>query len=104
MLGIEVESMKALAIGVIVVLVVIAAIAVKVIVNGTVRLLTVALVVAAGVLVWSQRQALQDCAEDVKDEALLATDGEQQEPPRCRFLGFEVTVDLPELDVPGQEE
>ncbi len=88
--------MTSIAAGIVVVLALLAVVAVKVLVNGTTRLVSLAVLVGLGVAVWTQRQALQDCAAEVRSEADLAVTGGTDARATCTFFGIEVTVDLPD--------
>lgn len=52
------------------------------------KVVVVVLLAGAAVLVWSQRAALQDCADEVRTET-LDDDGVE---PTCTFFGRDVTV------------
>lgn len=96
MLGVEAETVQALAVGVLGALAVLAVVAVKVIVSGTMRLVALLVLVGLGVAVWTQRQALQDCADEVQAEGALALAGDARSEATCTFFGVEVTVELPD--------
>lgn len=96
MLGVEAETMTALAVGILGALVVLAVVAVKVIVSGTMRLVALVLLVGLGMAVWTQRQSLQECVEEVEAEAAVAVGGGADAKATCTFFGIEVTVGLPD--------
>lgn len=59
-----------------------------------VRVISVVVMVAVVAAVWTQRDELQTCADDV--QAGLTTPGSA--PPTCTLFGFDVTVPLPTPD------
>jgi hypothetical protein len=59
-----------------------------------VKLVTVALAVVFALVVWSQREELQDCAATVRERPPAAVAGDQVEEV-CQFFGIDVDVGLP---------
>jgi len=84
-LGLSLDAAKDLALyialGALVVAVV-SAIVVRAIVS---KLITVVVLGALAIVVWTQRLALQDCAADVRDQIAM-------DDTTCTFLGRQVTV------------
>lgn len=90
-LALTLQSAKNIAIAIVVALVVISLIAAKVVANLTKRIITVAVLIALVVLVWSQRQSLQSCADKVRAGSGEAT---------CTFFGSNVSIKAPLPDAP----
>lgn len=90
-LALTLQNAKNIAIGIVVGLVVLSLIAAKVVANVTKRILVVAVLILLVVLVWTQRQSLQSCADKVR-----AGSGEAN----CTFFGSDVTIKAPLPDAP----
>lgn len=94
-LAVEVDSIRTGAVVAIAVIVVIGALAVKMFVNTVVRLVTVAVVVALAIAIWTQRDALSDCAERAKSVADVSSGDLARGSIACTFFGVTIDVPLP---------
>ena len=84
MLALSIDSAKNIAILVMIVLVLFAVLAAKLVANATKKAIFVLAFGALALGVWSQRQSLQSCADNVKANIGEAT--------TCSFLGKEVSI------------
>jgi hypothetical protein len=91
MLGVDLETVRNVALAVIagsVVLAIVLALVLKAIVS---KVVTVAVLAVFAAVVWHQRSALEDCAQRV-GQALAPG---AQDATMCTFFGRDVTVDSP---------
>ena len=91
MTAMTLETAKSTGIAVAVALVALMLVLAMVVKNVTAKLITVVLVGGLAFGVWTQRSALQDCADRVKDRGLAVTSSEVT----CSFLGSDVNVAVP---------
>lgn len=94
-LAVEADSVRTGALVAIVVVVLLGALAVKMFVNTVVRIITVAVVVALGAAIWSQREELADCADKAQDVGELSVEDITRGSISCTFFGVTVDVPLP---------
>lgn len=92
MLALDVDAAKNLAIVLLIGFVLLSLVVGIVIKNITMKLLSMLLMVGLALGVWTQRQTLQDCAEDVRAKAEVG----DLSSTTCTFFGRDV-------DVPGVE-
>jgi hypothetical protein len=79
-------------------LVVAAVVAVRLITHLVVKLLAVAVLVLLAAAVWSQRRALDDCADQVVTTLRASVSAGAVDDTTCTFLGRDVTVSAPRRD------
>ena len=92
MLALDYEVAKKVAIGLVLLLVVLSIVSAIVIKNITVKIVTTLVLVGLSLGVWTQRESLQDCAQNAQTRAELgATVG-----LTCTFFNTEVTIVDPE--------
>jgi threonine/homoserine/homoserine lactone efflux protein len=91
MFALTLATAKNIAIGIVAGLVVISLITAKVVANVTKKIIVVVVLVGLAVLVWTQRQSLQSCADKVRAGSGEAT---------CSFFGTDVTINAPLPDAP----
>ena len=91
MFALTLATAKNIAIGIVIGLVVISLITAKVVANVTKKIILVVVLVGLAVLVWTQRQSLQSCADKVRAGSGEAT---------CSFFGNVVTINAPLPDAP----
>jgi hypothetical protein len=82
------QNVKIGAIAAVIVLALLALVAASVIRKLMVKFITIALLVVLGVAVWSQRTAVQSCAQRAKDRSAIGDTGGVI----CTFFGKSVTV------------
>jgi hypothetical protein len=82
------DNVKIGAIGALVILAVLALVIASVIRKFTAKVVAIALLAGAGYAVWSQRSALQECAERAKDRIEIGEPGGVI----CSFFGKPVTI------------
>jgi uncharacterized membrane protein YfcA len=92
MFAIDLESAKRIGIGVVVGLVVLSFLAAWLIKSVVMKLITIGLLLALAFAVWTQRNALQDCADQLQEKARVGDFSSTT----CTFFGFDVTV--PDLE------
>lgn len=68
----------------------VAALCLWIIQKVVVKIITVAVLVALAVLIWTQRTSLQDCAGKVRDRIEQGIDADTK--TTCTFFGQDVTV------------
>jgi hypothetical protein len=90
-LGADVETVRDVALAILVGAVVLAVVVAVVVKWIAAKLIVVALLAVVAVVVWQQRGALGDCAGDLRRTLL---DG-AADSTTCTFLGRDVTVDSP---------
>lgn len=98
LLAIDVDTLRSGAVIAIVVVALLGLLALKLFVNMVARVITVVVVVALGVGIWTQREALQDCADQVGDLTELTPSDLDRGSITCTFFGTDVDVPIP---VPG---
>jgi protein-S-isoprenylcysteine O-methyltransferase Ste14 len=88
MLALSLAQAKNIAIVVVVILVVIALLTAKFVASVTKKALLLLVLAAVALGVWTQRQSLQTCADNVRDRApgTVAT---------CSFFGNDITIKAP---------
>ncbi len=91
MFALTLATAKNIAIGIVIGLVVISLIAAKVMANITKKIIVMIVLIGLAVLVWTQRQSLQSCADKVRAGSGEAT---------CSFFGNDVTINAPLPDAP----
>ena len=89
MLGIDVETAKTVAIGVVVVFVALSVAAAMIIKNITTKLIGVLLMAGLALGVWTQRTNLQDCAKRAQERYDAGVAGDLT----CKFFGTDITID-----------
>lgn len=92
--GLGVDGAKHLAIAIVVGFVVLALVAASVVKNVTTKIVSILLMGALALGAWTQRTALQDCADQVKANAAAGDAASTT----CTFFGAE--VDVPGVSVP----
>lgn len=98
LLAVDVDAVKNSAVIAIAVVVLLGLLALKLFVNMVVRVITVIVVLALGVGIWTQRASLQDCADQVGDLTALDPLDLDRGTITCTFFGVDVDVPIP---VPG---
>jgi protein-S-isoprenylcysteine O-methyltransferase Ste14 len=88
MFSLTLDTAKNIGVGAVVVLAILALVIASVIRNVTVKIVTIALVVGIGVAIWTQRTALQNCADRAKARIELG----DASGVVCTFFGKSVTV------------
>jgi len=88
MLSLTLDTAKNIGVGAVIVLAMLALVVASVIRNVMAKIVTIALVVAIGIVVWTQRTTLQNCAERAKDRVIAGSTSAVV----CKFLGRTVTV------------
>ena len=91
MLALTLQSAKNIAIAIVVGLILVSLIVARVMASVTKRIIVVVVLVALAVLVWTQRQSLETCADKVRVGSGEAT---------CTFFGSNVTINAPLPDAP----
>ncbi|MEQ1872186.1 MAG: hypothetical protein ABL953_00535 [Ilumatobacteraceae bacterium] len=89
MTALSLESAKTIAIVVAIALVAFAVISAWVIKNVTMKIISIVLLAALGLGMWTQRGNLQDCADQAKAKV---ADGAAESSVKCEFFGSEVSV------------
>jgi len=94
-LAVDVSTLRSGAIVAIVVIVLLGLLAMKLFVNMAVRVITVVIVAGLSVAIWTQRDALKDCADRVRNLAELSVNDVARGSLTCTFFGVEVDVPIP---------
>lgn len=89
MVALSYDTAKNVAVAVAIGLAVLSLVAAAVIRTVATKVLTIVLMVGIGIVVWTQRQSLQDCAASARESRGQAGD---TRPGSCSFLGFDITV------------
>jgi hypothetical protein len=88
MIAMTLESAENIGIAVAVGLVALMVVSALVIKNVTAKIITIVLIGGLAFGVWTQRSALQDCAENVKARGVLGDTGDVT----CTFLGYDINI------------
>jgi hypothetical protein len=96
-LAVEVSTLGTSALVAIGAVVLLGLLAMKLFVNMVVRVITVAVVVGLSVALWTQRDALQDCADRAQDLTELSLAEVANGSLSCTFFGVEVDVPIPDI-------
>lgn len=95
--AVEVSTLGTSALVAIGAIVLIGLLAMKLFVNMVVRVITVAVVVGLSVALWTQRDALQECADRAQDLTELSVTDVASGSLQCTFFGVEVDVPIPNI-------
>lgn len=87
MIALTVDAARNIAIGVLVALVLLAALTAKIIANITAKVIVLLVIVGLALGVWTQRASLGDCADRVEAEVRAGSTE-----TTCRFFGTDVNV------------
>lgn len=94
--ALELADARTIAIALVLGLVVLSAISALVIKAIVAKVISIVVLLALAGVVWGQRAALQDCADDLRNEVVGGAG------VTCTLFGIE--VDVPGVDVPGGGE
>lgn len=93
--GLTLDSAKTYGVIVAVVLVIGAVLAAWMLKSLVQKIVVFALLGALAFAVWTQRTALEDCADKVQDNLLLTDGAVPTTDTQCSFFGFTITVPAP---------